>query len=51
MTEMPGGDYQCDECLGAVIERGSVDDPTVLGNISPTRPVGDPQEAPHRRAG
>ncbi|MEU6347042.1 hypothetical protein ABZ883_39565 [Streptomyces sp. NPDC046977] len=51
MTEMEGGDYQCDECLGTLIDRDWEDDPVVVENTSPTRPVGDPQEAPHRRAG
>ncbi|MGW2355207.1 hypothetical protein [Actinacidiphila glaucinigra] len=50
MTEMPGGDYQCTECLGAAMMRSSMDDPVLEQNVSPTRPMGDPQEAPHRQA-
>ncbi|WP_030905547.1 hypothetical protein [Streptomyces sp. NRRL F-5126] len=50
MTLMPGGQYQCDQCTGAVIARGSLDEVPLGDDDGLTRPIGDPDEAAHRGA-
>lgn len=47
---MDDGQYQCRECLGAVIARGSLDEIMPREDASLTRPNGDPDEAMHRGA-
>ncbi|WP_329457121.1 hypothetical protein [Streptomyces sp. NBC_01497] len=48
MTELDGGMYQCDECMGSVILRGSLDEVVPREKDSLTRPAGDLDEAMHR---
>lgn len=48
MAEMPGGDYQCAECLGAAMLREPMDDRALPEG---SRLTGEPQEVLHRRAG
>jgi Zn-finger nucleic acid-binding protein len=48
MDEIEGGMYQCKECTGAVIARGSLDEIVPREDTSLTRPMGDPDEAGHR---
>ncbi|MFE7753386.1 hypothetical protein [Streptomyces sp. NPDC057428] len=48
LNEMDDGQHQCDECLGAVVVRGSVDDLLVTADDSITQPTGNPGEAHHR---
>lgn len=48
MTELDGGMYQCDECMGSVILRGSLDEVVPREKHALTWPTGDPDEAMHR---
>ncbi|MGA6871174.1 hypothetical protein ACO8D0_04595 [Streptomyces pratensis] len=48
LNEMDDGQHQCDECLGTVLARGSMDDTLPTADDSITQPVGDPDEAQHR---
>jgi hypothetical protein len=50
MTELDGGMWQCEECTGAVIARGELDDLLPRDRATLTRPTGDPDEAAHRGA-
>ncbi|MEU5658822.1 hypothetical protein ABZ802_24850 [Streptomyces sp. NPDC047737] len=46
---MDDGQHQCDECLGTAVATGSMDTTLPTADESITRPIGEPDEAHHRR--
>jgi hypothetical protein len=49
LVEVDDEHYQCEACHDSVLTDGLIEERAAVGDDTITRPIGDPDEAAHRR--